>query len=773
MTDDNTEEKSSDSKEEKQKKFLEETRALYKESSDFYSDIRDDWEDDMEFAAGENHWPDDIKGEREGDGQATLTINRMMGFIRQVTNDYRQNRPSVKVKPADSGADVDTAEILQGLIRNIEAVSHADDAYDKAFFDTVAASFGFFRVTTDYIEGTFEQEIRIEPIVNPLTVRCDPLSRKYDGADSQYWFIEERMTKEDFEEKYPDNSPDSWDTDEKENDWYDEKTVRIVVYYYFDTEQDTLLLLKNGDTEYKSDYKGSEKEIEAKRPAEKRSIKWKKLCANEVLEEGDWAGSMMPIIPVYGDMIETNGDLKILSLIRPAKDAQRMYNYFRSTEAELMALQPKAPWIGAAGQFENYEEDWQSANRENKSFLEYNPTDVNGTAQPAPQRVQFSPPPSGMLQGAINAEKDMMGTIGIHEAGLGQRSNESSGKAILARQAEGDTSTYHFIDNMSKSIRRCGEVLVDLIPKIYDTPRVVRVLGEDGSDKMVEINQIFQEQNKYGEIEDKEYQLGIGRYDVVCSTGANYATRKEESKEHMATLLQGNPELWQIAGDLFVESMDFPDGDQIAERLRKTLPPNLQEPEEGEAPPIPPELQAQMEQSQAQIEEMGQVIEQMSEDLESQEAEQMKQANEQQKLDLEQFKLETERMQIENNDDLSEQEKVQFEADLKLRLQDNEIEHKENVKIIDAKVELAKANLDPSIAGFDDELNPIESELGAKMEQMEADKGELAAVIANLSDELAIAKEPKQIDYDEAGNAVGVNGRKIVMNDKGEITGLE
>ena len=636
------------SSDEKDKKLLSKARDDYKNSDDFYSDIRDQYEDDIEFYGGENHWSDDIKSVREGDGQPVLVINRMPGFIRQVTNDFRQNRPAVKVKPADNDADPETAEIFQGLIRNIEAVSHADDAYDCAFFNAVAASFGFFRIITDYIDDSFEQEIRIEPISNPLMVRYDPLSRRYDGSDSSYWFVEQTMTVEEFKREWPGEDPDNWEDDEKADGWYEGDTVRIAEYYYYDYKKDTLCLLQDGKTVYKSDLEDKSQVVE-ERETQRKTIKWAKLAGASVLERGDWAGKLMPIVPMFGDMVDENGDLKIYSLIRFAKDSQRMYNYFRSAEAELIALQPKAPYIGAEGQFEGFEEDWQQANRVPFSFLEYKPTTVGGQLAPPPQRQVFASPPSGVLQGGVNADQDMMATTGIHEASLGQQGNETSGRAIMARQAEGDTSTYHFRDNASKSMRRCGEVLVDLIPNIYDTPRVVRVLGEDGVEKMVPINQPTMEKDKHGQDIERIYDVNVGRYDVICSSGASYASRREEAKESMVQVLQANPDLWPIAGDILVEAMDWPQADDLAERMRKMLPPELKEPEEGEPPQLPPEVQEQMAQMEQAIGEMNQVIETMSEELESNKIEELKQLNEQMKIENDTFKLETERMTAENS----------------------------------------------------------------------------------------------------------------------------
>ena len=775
---------------EKQAEFLKEAKEKFKQSQEAYDDIRSNFRDDIEFYDGENHWPSEVRADRSTDGQAVLTINRMPTFVRQVTNDYRQNRPGIKVKPADDGADPDTAEILQGIVRNIEAVSHADDAYDNAFFYAVAGGMGYFRVLTDYIDDSFDQEIKIAPISNSLSVLCDPQSRAPDGSDAEWWFIEDVISKDEFKRQYPDAELIEWDDSEREDGWNEGETVRIAEYFYTEYKNDTLYLLKSGETVYKTDYdKAVDGPYIDEREAEKKTIRWCKMSGGAILEganskdddgeDGLWPSQLMPIIPVYGDMLEDNGELKIFSLIRNAKDSQRMYNYYRSTETELLALQPKAPFIGVAGQFEGFEEDWQGANRTNSGYLEFNPLDINGNPAPRPERQQFAPPPSGTLQGAANAEKDMMGTIGIHEAGLGMRSNESSGKAIMARQREGDTSTYHFIDNMSKSIRRAGEVIVDLIPKIYDKPRVVRILGEDGSDQMVQINQPTTDKNKRGEEIDRIYDMGLGKYDVIIASGANYASRREEAKEGIATVLQGNPNLWNIAGDLLVEAMDWPNADDLADRMRKMLPPELKPPEEGEPPQLPPEVMQQIQQGQQQVEQMGQVIEKMSGELEVKEAEMLKQQNDAAALQIKQFEAETKRMSAERDvgsGGLTEEEKIQHESEMKVLIEQMKIDAAERMAMLNAKIELAKANKDEMVE-YDEMGEALPSQLAQQITGMQDFLVNQASTLNDLHSKVSAPKPPKVIVRDDDGNIVGIQQgedmRGLRRNENGDIEGLE
>ena len=282
----------------------------------------------------------------------------------------------------------------------------------------------------------------------------------------------------------------------------------------------------------------------------------------------------------------------------------------------MLALAPKAPFIGYGGQFEGYEQQWKTANTTNWPYLEVNPdvTDGAGSALPLPQRAQPPMASSGLLQAKAGAAEDVKNTTGQYNASLGMTSNERAGKAILARQREGDVGTYHYVDNLARAIRHVGRQLVDLIPKIYDTQRIARIIAEDGESSTVKMNPMQQEPvrkivDEEGNTIDKIYNPAVGKYDVRVITGPGYATKRQEALESMAQLLQGNPQLWQVAGDLFVKNMDWPGADDLAARLARTIDPKLLNAEEDEDPA----LQA----ANMQIQQMGQQMEQMHQMLKS------------------------------------------------------------------------------------------------------------------------------------------------------------
>jgi hypothetical protein len=532
----------------------------------------------------------------------------------------RQNRPGAKVIPVDDDADVEVADIFNGMIRHIEYISDADVAYDTACENQVAYGEGYITLMTEYCdENTFDQDIKIGRIRNSFSVYMDPLIQDPTGADAKYCFITEDLTKAEYERQYPDAAPISTLQslgvgDQSISNWLNEDTVRIASYYYIDYDTTKLNLYPGNQSAFEGTPEDKMlKDMFGKpirsRESERPRVKYCKINGYEILEEKEWAGKWIPVIRVVGNEFEVDGRLYVSGLVRNAKDAQRMYNYWVSQEAEMLALAPKAPFIGYGGQFEGYEDKWKTANTNNWPYLEVNPdvTDGQGAVLPLPQRAQPPMASSGLLQAKAGASEDIKSTTGQYNASLGMGSNERSGKAILARQREGDVGTFHYGDNLTRAVRHVARQLVDLIPKIYDTQRIARIIGEDGETKMVKINpdqpmpvnKIVDEQ---GIVMEKIYNPGVGKYDVVATTGPGYATKRQEALEAMAQLLQGNPQLWQVAGDLFVKNMDWPGAQEMSKRFAKTIDPKFLS--DGEDDPA---LQA----AQQQIQAMGQEMEQM------------------------------------------------------------------------------------------------------------------------------------------------------------------
>ena len=601
-----------------------------------WSETREDEIDDLRFYAGspDNHWqwPADVlatRGSVQGqsiNARPTLTINKLPQHVRQVTNDQRQNRPSGKVIPADDKGDVEVAEIFDGIVRHIEYISDADVAYDTACENQVAYGEGYIRILTEYTDPTsFDQDIKIGRVRNSFSVYMDPMIQDPCGSDAQWCFVTEDIPKDEYERQFPNAQPisslqDQGVGDQSVSQWVNDKTVRVADYYYIEHTKKTLNLYYGNVSALSGSPKDKQMVALGMKPVRTREVdikqvKYCKINGFEVLERNDWAGSHIPVVRVIGNEFEVDGRLYLSGIVRNAKDAQRMYNYWTSQEAEMLALAPKAPFIGYGGQFEGYETQWKTANTNNWPYLEVNPdvTDGQGGTLPLPQRSQPPMAQNGLIQAKMGASDDIKGATGQYDSSLGATSNERSGKAILARERQADTGTYHYVDNLARAVRCVTRQLVDLIPKIYDTERIARIIGEDGTSDMARVNPDQQEPVKKivderGIVIQKVYNLGVGKYDVCVTTGPSYMTKRQESLNAMTELLQGNPELWAVAGDLFIKNMDWPGAQEMAKRFAKTIDPKLLGDEDES-----PEMQAAKQQMQA----MGQEMEQMHQMLQN------------------------------------------------------------------------------------------------------------------------------------------------------------
>ena len=629
------------------------------------SESREDELDDLRFYAGspDNHWqwPADVlatRGAVQGqtiNARPCLTINKLPQHVHQVTNEQRLNRPQPKVIPVNDQADVEVAEIFNGMIRHIEYISDADVAYDTACENQVSYGEGYVRILTEYCDAdTFNQDIKIGRIRNSFSVYMDPLIQDPCGSDARWCFITEDLPRDEYERQFPDASPlTTLQTlgvgDQSISQWLNENTVRIAEYFYIENTRETLNLYPGNQTAFQGTPEDKMMRSQFGKPlrsrqSDRKKVKWLKINGYEVLERADWAGSHIPVIRCVGNEFEVEGRLYVSGLVRNAKDAQRMYNYWTSQEAEMLALAPKAPFIGYGGQFEGYETQWKTANTQNWPYLEVNPdvTDGQGAVLPLPQRAAPPLPQTGLIQAKMGAADDIKSVTGQYNASLGQTSNERSGKAILARQRESDTGTYHYVDNYARMIRYVGRQLVDLIPKIYDTERIARIIQEDGESAMIKINPMQQEPvkkivNEQGIVIDKIYNPGVGKYDVRVITGPGFQTKRQESLEAMAQLLQGNPQLWSVAGDLFIKNMDWPGAQDMAKRFAKVIDPKILGNDEDN--PALAAAKQQIEAMNAEMQQMAGMLQNVQQSFEARDL-QIKEF----KADIEAYNAETKRI---------------------------------------------------------------------------------------------------------------------------------
>lgn len=582
-------------------------------------DNRDAAYEDLEFLEVPGaQWTPEAKAMR-GD-RPCLEFDRLGTTIAQITGDIRQMRPAVKVVPVDSRGDPDTAETIAGMVRYIENRSDAPASYFAAADQQVAAGIGHWKVVTEYgSDSTFEQEIAIAPIPDGVGVRWDPDAVKQTREDARFCFVPMDMSRDVYEETYPDKTAaeigDGELTRMGLGEWSTADVVRVTEYYVKTPVEKTLALMPDGEIvdltdKAAEDYEerlalaqASDARIE-KRPGHK--IERYVISATDVLEGPDEIpGRFIPVVPVLG--IETQiGKRRVRrGVIRKAKDAQRAYNYSRSTQTEIVALQPKAPFVGTEKMFKGYEHIWETANTQNHPFLPYNVEDRAPNA--APQRVQPPVPSAGVAELTRESAEDIKAITGIYDASLGARSNETSGKAIRARQQEGDVGSFGYIVNFSRAIRHTGAIIVGMLPSIYDTARTLRIVGEDGKVDLVDINRPQGLADDGTPLERIQNDVTVGAYDVAMEMGPSYTTRREAALDGMIQLVQAAPQLAPLVLDLLAKAQDWPMADKIAKRIRTMLPPQIQAEEaqeSGEPPPPPmppsPEQQAQMAAQQRQ-----------------------------------------------------------------------------------------------------------------------------------------------------------------------------
>lgn len=588
--------------------LIEEAKQFLKLANDSDTMNRQEGLEDLKFVNGDQ-WPVDLQNSRNLESRPVLTINKLDGYCRQVVNQIRQQRPRPKVHGMNSQADSKVAQVLQGIIRHIEANSNADNAYDNAVDYAVRMGWGYIRLRTDYIsEDSFEQEIYIDPVDNPFTVYFDPNSILPDGSDAERVLITTMMSKKAFSDQYPDAEVDSFTqrgTGDSQSEWITKEDIRLAEYFYTVRKETELVMLSDGTTVYKEELP-SEEVLQAagitildKRRTVKKEIRWCKLTAIEVLEEKVFPGRYIPVIPVYGRHVVIGDKRKKFGMVRHGKDAQRMYNFWQTSLTESVALAPKAKWLMAEGQDEGHENDWAQANVKSYPVLRYKQTDIDGRAAPAPQRLQPEPPANGIMQATVAIDDDIKTLMGIFDPAQLKQGN-ISGKAINGQQQQIDLTNFDFYDNLTKSLAHVARIILDLVPTIYDTQRVLRIIGDDGKPEMVTVN----EKDAVGKVLN---DVTVGRYDVVMETGPGYNSKRQEAVEAMMPLLSGNSELFNAASDLVFRNMDFPGADMIADRLA-ALNPLAQIDEKSD---IPPQVQMQLKQAQAQVQQMQQQMQAM------------------------------------------------------------------------------------------------------------------------------------------------------------------
>lgn len=593
--------------------------------------------DDLKFCTLDQ-WPSDIRKERENDvengARPCLTIDKINPYIDQVVNDVAQGKPGIVVRPQDDESDPQTAKILKGLIRNIEDQSSADIAYSTAVRSSARIGLGYFRILPEYVsEDSFDQDLFIRPVPNTFAVHLGRHTMP-DGSDAKRGYISESMSEDKFKELFPKAKFKVDDFNGLGEDlayWRTGENIVVVEEFVLVPTQQTLHFLADGTTMSAADYKkwpksaGPKPDIQDTRTSFKRQLKWRKMTGIEVLEKRDLPGKYIPIVEVIGKEAWVDGKRIVWGLVRPSKDSLRMYNYFSSSITEKIGLAIKAPFVGAKGQFEGVEEKWKKANKTNYAYLEYNAIDVNGNAIPAPQRQGSTPMETAMLHQMEVIEHDVQTSLGMFKAAVGETESQQSGRAILALQKESDTGTAHYGHNLGLAIRHAGRILIDLIPHYYDTKRVVRIIGDDGEVQTAQIDPEQEQAHRQipgpnGAIQSI-YNPGVGQYDISITVGPSYNTKRMEAAATFVEMAKGSadPASSAVLRYLVMRNSDSAGADEAAKLLRTLLPPQALQALSSKQP-IPPEVQAQMQQMRQHMQMMmeeGQKLQQENTQLKS------------------------------------------------------------------------------------------------------------------------------------------------------------
>lgn len=699
-------------------------------AKDAWNNIYEQARDDIRFLSDDEYaqWDDDVVKQRLDAGLNCITLDKIDQTVHQVINNIRQNTPSIRVIPDGEGADDETAETMMGIIRGIEYSSRADAAYDMAAECSVKSRIGFIVVDHDYANPDgLEQKWVIKRVTNPFTCFIDPSSKEIDGCDTDWGFILESMKVSDFKAKWPDQEPVSFDAGENADKPEDDDVIMLAQYFEkIETKEDV------GFDDAGQRIEGDIPEGAKSRTFTKATIKRYRLSGAAVLEETRFPGEYIPIVPVYGKEAWEDGERKLQSLISKAKSGAKLHNLWASIETDMLLKASRSPVAAAEGTFEDYIEFYK--NPDKAPVLPYVSRDKQGNQLPAPSRIDPFPIPTGVVNARREAVDDIKAAMGIYNASLGQEGNETSGIAIARRQAQGDAATFHFADNLVKSIEHVGRIIVCGIGEVIDTPRVLPSFDSEGKASFVGVN------GERVDGQERDYDLRKGKYSVRVTTGASYSTKRQETVAALNEMFGANPALLQTFGDIFFRNSDFAGAEALADRAEKLLPPELRDTEEGD---IDPEKQQLMVQAQ----EMQQVIEQLGAQLQDKKAEEQgKLQIEQGKLQLDQQKLQIEAAKVEND-----RMKVKIEAE-KAGIDKFKAESDLQLKVLEMKKKPEKHINENGEVEFQEEVD----EDAERREQAAMLQAQLTGMHETMTGILQALAAPKQVVRDESGLIVGV-----------------
>lgn len=578
-------------------KMLDEAKRLSKVDKDHWNPIYDKGRDDLDFLSDDEEcqWPTKEYNDRVKTGRPALTIDYLTQFVHQVANNIRMNTPSINPIPGDDNSVAD-ADMVKGLIKKIEYDSRADEVYDTGATSAIKCSIGFARVDHDYVDESkgFEQKLTINRVINPFMIFMDSTTIESDGSDQNHCTIFEKLRVSKFKSEYPGCEPTSFEDDNNDQQYKDEDEITIAEFFIKSTEEEEIT---GENTKGKT----------TKRKVKKVVINRYKFSGTECLSKTTFPGCYIPIIPFYGEEAWQDGKRNLLSLIRKSKQAQYMFNLMQSVEAEILMKQPIAPVMVPAGAIENYADDWKEPSK--SMALRWDVYDAEGRQMPAPQRLDPSVIPAGVVNMGREAVDNIKATMGLYNNAIGQQGQEVSGKAIDARKIQGDIATYHFGDNTVRAITQIGRVVVCAMPEIYDTERVVGIIDGEDKPKHVGINGAVVDGQK------KTHNVKDAKYDVRVITGNSYSTMRQESAAFYQDLMKTQPDMMKVGGDLMFKNMDVQGAQEMSARMRKIIDPKLLETDDENQDPQVMALKQQLQQAQQIIQQGAQQLQQVEQQL--------------------------------------------------------------------------------------------------------------------------------------------------------------
>lgn len=562
-----------------------------KRSMEYWHDIYQEGASDLKFLSDDKfaQWDEKDYNARMDTGRPALTFDQLSQFVHQVANDIRQNTPTFTVIPDDEESSEDQAEAFRAIIRGIEYKSNADDVYDTAALNSIKSSIGFIRIDHDYVSNEgFEQHLIIKRVVNPFSCFIDPESIECDGRDAKFGFVIDKYRLPDFKKRWPGKATVSFEGDKGKPCEKDEEEIYVAEFFRIVDEEKTIALTEMGVVEFQP---GMPDNIQ-KRQISTSRVKRCMYSGSETLEETWFPGTYVPLVPVYGEEHWIEGKRTLFSLIRKAKPAQKMYNLWRSLETEVLMKQPQAPVMAPEGAIEDYATDWTNPQ---KSFvLRYKQMDAAGRPLNPPTRLEPPTLPAGMINAAREAVDDIKSSMGLYNASIGQRSNETSGVAIKQRQQEGDVATFHFYDNLVRSITHVYRILINAISEVYDTPRVLRAVGKEEEPYRLGVNGATIDDQK------ETVDLKRGKFTVRVVPGASFTTRRQEAAAFYSDIASKQPQLMAVMGDLLFKYSDMEGAEAMSERMKKTIDPKLLQ-EDEEQNPMVMQLQERVQQAEQVI----------------------------------------------------------------------------------------------------------------------------------------------------------------------------